>query len=59
VLTSPISQLWLLALIPVGLTIMPMDELTMMLVWMLAAHAAVELLLANDLRRYKSPTAKN
>jgi len=48
-----LSQLWLMALIPVGLSIMPINKLTILLLLVLAADVAVALLLADDLRQYR------
>ena len=50
------SQLWLMALIPVGLAIMPINKLTILLLLVLAADVAVALLLAEDLRQYRLHT---
>ena len=57
-LTLPVSHLWLLALIPLGLAIMPIDELTILLLLVLAADAAMGLLLIEDLRAYRLPVGK-
>jgi hypothetical protein len=46
-----------MALIPVGLAIMPINKLTLLLLLVLAADVAVALLLADDLRRYRLHTA--
>ena len=48
-----LSQPWLMALIPVGLAIMPINKLTILLLLVLAADVAVALLLAEDLRQYR------
>ena len=50
------SQLWLMALIPVGLAIMPINKLTILLLLVLVADVAVALLLAEDLRQYRLHT---
>jgi hypothetical protein len=50
------SQPWLMALIPVGLAIMPINKLTILLLLVLAADIAVALLLAEDLRYYRLRT---
>ena len=42
-----------MALIPVGLAIMPINKLTILLLLVLAADLAVALLLAEDLRQYR------
>jgi len=42
-----------MALIPVGLAIMPINKLTILLLLVLAADVAVALLLAQDLRQYR------
>lgn len=42
-----------MALIPVGLAIMPINKLTILLLLVLAADVAVALLLADDLRQYR------
>jgi hypothetical protein len=51
-----LSQPWLMALIPVGLAIMPLNKLTILLLLVLAADVAVALLLAEDLRQYRLHT---
>jgi hypothetical protein len=51
-----LSQPWLIALIPVGLAIMPINKLTILLLLVLAADVAVALLLAQDLRQYRLHT---
>jgi hypothetical protein len=51
-----LSQPWLMALIPVGLAIMPINKLTILLLLVLAADVAVALLLAQDLRQYRLHT---
>jgi hypothetical protein len=51
-----LSQPWLMALIPIGLAIMPINKLTILLLLVLAADVAVALLLAEDLRRYRLHT---
>lgn len=51
-----LSQPWLMALIPVGLAIMPINKLTILLLLVLAADVAVALLLAEDLRHYRLRT---
>ena len=51
-----LSQPWLMALIPVGLAIMPVNKLTILLLLVLAADVAVALLLAEDLRHYRMQT---
>ena len=51
-----LSQPWLMALIPVGLAIMPINKLTILLLLVLAADVAVALLLAEDLRQYRLHT---
>ena len=51
-----LSQPWLMALIPVGLAIMPINKLTILLLLLLAADIAVALLLAEDLRQYRPQT---
>src|SRR5437764_14276765 len=51
-----LSQPWLMALIPVGLAIMPINKLTILLLLVLAADVAVALLLAEDLRHYRMQT---
>jgi len=48
-----LSQPWLMALIPVGLAIIPLNKLTILLLLVLAADVAVALLLAEDLRQYR------
>jgi hypothetical protein len=48
-----LSQPWLMALIPIGLAIMPINKLTILLFLVLAADVAVALLLADDFRRYR------
>jgi len=48
-----LSQPWLMALIPVGLAIIPLNKLTILLLLVLAADIAVALLLAEDLRQYR------
>ena len=48
-----LSHPWLMALIPVGLAIMPINKLTILLLLVLAADVAVALLLAEDLRQYR------
>ena len=48
-----LSQPWLIALIPVGLAIMPINKLTILLLLVLAADVAVALLLVDDLRQYR------
>ena len=48
-----LSQPWLMALIPVGLAIIPLNKLTILLLLVLAADIAVTLLLAEDLRQYR------
>ena len=48
-----LSQPWLMALIPVGLAIMPINKLTILLLLVLAADVAVALLLAEDFRQYR------
>jgi len=48
-----LSQLWLMALIPVGLAMMPINKLTILLLLVLAADVAVALLLAEDFRQYR------
>ena len=45
-----------MALIPVGLAIMPINKLTILLLLVLAADVAVALLLAEDLRHYRMQT---
>jgi len=42
-----------MALIPLGLAMMPINKLTILLLLVLAADAAVALLLAEDLRQYR------
>jgi hypothetical protein len=42
-----------MALIPVGLVIIPLNKLTILLLLVLAADVAVALLLAEDLRQYR------
>ena len=51
-----LSQPWLMALIPVGLAIMPINKLTILLLLVLAADVAVALLLAEDIRGYRLHT---
>ena len=51
-----LSQPWLMALIPVGLAIMPINKLTILLLLVLAADVAVALLLAEDIRAYRLHT---
>jgi hypothetical protein len=51
-----LSQPWLMALIPVGLAIIPINKLTILLLLVLAADVAVALLLAEDLRHYRLRT---
>ena len=51
-----LSQPWLMALIPVGLAIMPINKLTILLLLVLAADVTVALLLAQDLRHYRMQT---
>jgi hypothetical protein len=46
-----------MALIPVGLAVMPINKLTILLLLVLAADVAVALLLADDLRQYRLHTA--
>jgi hypothetical protein len=48
-----LSQPWLMALIPIGLAIMPINKLTILLLLVLAADVAVALLLAEDFRQYR------
>ena len=48
-----LSQPWLMALIPVGLAMMPINKLTILLLLVLAADVAVALLLAEDFRQYR------
>jgi hypothetical protein len=48
-----LSQPWLMALIPVGLAIVPINKLTILLLLVLAADVAVALLLAEDFRQYR------
>ena len=45
-----------MALIPVGLAIMPINKLTILLLLVLAADVAVALLLAEDIRGYRLHT---
>jgi hypothetical protein len=47
-----------MALIPVGLAVMPINKLTILLLLVLAADVAVALLLADDLRQYRLHTAQ-
>ena len=47
-----LSQPWLMALIPIGLAIMPINKITILLLLVLAANVAVALLLAEDFRQY-------
>ena len=42
-----------MALIPIGLAIMPINKLTILLLLVLAADVAVALLLAEDFRQYR------
>jgi len=51
-----LSQPWLMALIPIGLAIMPINKLTILLLLVLAADLAVALLLAEDLSQYRLHT---
>ena len=51
-----LSQPWLMALIPVGLAIMPINKMTILLLLVLAADVVVALLLAEDLRQYRLHT---
>ena len=46
----PIALLWLLAVIPIGFAIMPVSELTIVLLLVLAADVAVWFLLGENLR---------
>jgi hypothetical protein len=48
-----LSQPWLMALIPVGLAIVPINKMTILLLLVLAADVAVALLLADDFRQYR------
>ena len=48
-----LSQPWLMALIPVGFAIVPINKLTILLLLVLAADVAVALLLADDFRQYR------
>ena len=54
----PISlwQTGLMAFIPLGLAMMPINKLTILLLLVLAADVAVALLLAEDLRHYRLRT---
>ena len=49
-LMLPIAHLWLLAVIPIGFAIMPVSELTIVLLLVLAADVAVWFLLGENLR---------
>jgi len=49
----PIAYLWLLAAIPIGLAIIPISELTLVLLLVLAADLAVGSLLREDLQLKK------
>jgi len=51
-----LSKPWLLALIPVGLAIMPINKPTILLLLVLTADVAVALLLAEDFRQYRIHT---
>jgi hypothetical protein len=53
-----LSQPWLMALIPVGLAIMPLNKLTILLLLVRAADVAIVLLLAEDLRQYGKRSVK-
>jgi hypothetical protein len=46
----PIAHLWLLAVIPIGFAIMPVSELMIVLLLVLAADVAVWFLLGENLR---------
>ena len=46
----PIAHLWLLAVIPIGFAIIPISELTIVLLLVLAADVAVGFLLGEDLQ---------
>ena len=48
-----LSQPWLMALVPIGLAIIPINKLTILLLLVLAADVAVALLLAEDFRQYR------
>jgi hypothetical protein len=51
-----LSQPWLMALIPVGLAVVPINKLTILLLLVLAADIAIALLLAEDFRQYRMQT---
>jgi hypothetical protein len=51
-----LSQPWLMALIPVGLAVVPINKLTILLLLVLAADVAIALLLAEDFRQYRMQT---
>ena len=51
-----LSQPWLMALVPIGLAIIPINKLTILLLLVLAADVAVALLLAADIRGYRLRT---
>ena len=51
-----LSQPWLMALIPVGLAMMPINKMTILLLLVLAADVAVALLLAEELSQYRLHT---
>jgi len=53
----PIAHLWLLAVIPIGFAIIPISELTIVLLLALAADLAVGLLLGEDLQPKKRPSS--
>ena len=55
-MTVFLLQPWLMALIPVGLAIMPINKLTILLLLVLAADVAIGLLLAEDFRQYRMHT---
>jgi hypothetical protein len=53
----PIAHLWLLAAIPIGFAVIPISELTIVLLLALAADLAVGFLLGEDLQLNKRPSS--
>ena len=53
----PIAHLWLLAVIPIGFAIIPISELTIVLLLVLAADVAVGFLLGEDLQLKNRPSS--
>ena len=52
-----IARLWLLTFVPVVMTVMPIGNLTVLLLFVLTVDTAIALLLARDLCAYRTSTS--